>query len=168
MLSKENHRVDIVGNGAEAVEAISTRPYDVVLMDVQMPEMDGIEATAAIRELPGELSKVPIIALTANAMKGDRERYLGAGMDDYVSKPIDRGELMAAIARVTGHESVPDGADGAPPNPSSQSQLSDEAMDALGSLSQSIENLGGELSQGKEKTSGEKAGGKRRSKRVTA
>jgi CheY-like chemotaxis protein len=99
MLGKEGHRVDVANNGIEAVKAIEKIPYDVVLMDVQMPEMDGVEATSKIRTLPGENANIPIIALTANAMRGDREKYLAAGMNDYVSKPVDKNKLMAAIAR---------------------------------------------------------------------
>ncbi len=79
-----------------------TRPYDVVLMDIQMPEMDGIKATRRIRELDGEQARIPIIALTANAIKGDREQYLKATMDDYVFKPIDPIKLYQAIARQCG------------------------------------------------------------------
>ena len=99
MLQKKGHRVDAVGNGIEAVKAVQTIPYDLILMDVQMPEMGGLEATAKIRALPGEIAAIPIIALTANAMKGDRESYLEAGMDDYVSKPIDEEKLLRALAR---------------------------------------------------------------------
>ena len=99
MLSRGGHRFDIVRNGIEAVEAVARSSYDLVLMDIQMPEMDGLEATRRIRDLPGPESEIPIIALTANAMKGDREKYLAAGMSDYVSKPIDLAVLLAAIAR---------------------------------------------------------------------
>jgi CheY-like chemotaxis protein len=102
MLGDGNHHIDMVGNGLEAVQAVMRTPYDVVLMDVQMPEMDGMTATSKIRELPGEASAVPIIALTANAMKGDREKYLAAGMTDYVSKPINPKRLVAAIAKCVG------------------------------------------------------------------
>src|SRR5262249_12523557 len=83
----------------EAIAAVCDGQYDLVLMDVQMPEMDGIEATQRIRALEGLKSRIPIVAMTANAMMGDRERFLGAGMNDYVSKPIDHSELIAAIAR---------------------------------------------------------------------
>ncbi len=82
------------------------RAYDVVLMDIHMPEMDGIEATRRIRELDGEQARIPIVALTANAMKGDPEKYLSAGMTDYVSKPINPQNLFATIARSTGEESA--------------------------------------------------------------
>jgi signal transduction histidine kinase/DNA-binding NarL/FixJ family response regulator len=98
LLIRGGHHVDVVSNGIEAVNAVNTLPYDLVLMDVQMPEMDGITATKAIRALTDERRNVPIIALTANAMRGDRERYLAAGMDDYVSKPIDPLKLQQAIS----------------------------------------------------------------------
>ena len=100
ILEREGHRVDTVANGLEAVAAVRTIPYDVVLMDVHMPEMDGIEATAAIRKLPGERAAVPIIAVTANAMEGDRERFLESGLDDYLSKPIDINELTGMLRRI--------------------------------------------------------------------
>ena len=102
LLGKNGHHIDIVGNGIEAVSAVVRGHYDVVLMDVQMPEMDGVTATRRIRELQGPQSGVPIIALTANAMKGDAERYKSAGMSDYVSKPIEREKLQAAVLRQCG------------------------------------------------------------------
>ena len=92
-LTKFGHRVDFAGNGLEALQAVKDLPYDLVFMDVQMPEMDGLEATRAIRALPIEQSQVHIIAMTANAMLGDRERCIDAGMNDYLSKPI-QGELL--------------------------------------------------------------------------
>ena len=73
-------------------------PYDLVLMDVHMPEIDGVTATRKIRQLPGAVGDIPIIALTANAMKGDRETYLEAGMTDYESKPINPQKLLASVA----------------------------------------------------------------------
>ncbi len=97
-LAKRGHRVDVVWNGIQALEAVQKVAYDVVLMDIRMPEMDGPTATRKIRELTGDMSKVPIIALTANAMVGDSEKFLAAGMNGYVSKPFDPNRLFATIA----------------------------------------------------------------------
>ena len=99
VLKPLNCTIDIVVNGVEAVAAAQAERYDLVLMDVQMPEMDGLTATRRIRALSGEAARVPIIALTANAMKGDRERYLAGGMNDYVAKPVNPQELFGAILR---------------------------------------------------------------------
>ncbi len=99
LLRKAGYFVDAVANGLEAVEAIASRPYDLVLMDVQMPDLDGIAATERIRALPRPAAGVPVIAMTANALKGDRERCLAAAMDDYVAKPVNRSELLATVAR---------------------------------------------------------------------
>jgi CheY-like chemotaxis protein len=89
----------VVANGVEAVEQAAAGGFDLVLMDVQMPEMDGIEATRKIRGLPTAAARVPIVALTAHAMKGDREVYLAHGMDDYATKPLVGADLFAAMAR---------------------------------------------------------------------
>ncbi|HSH60737.1 MAG TPA: response regulator [Acidimicrobiales bacterium] len=98
MLEKIGHQVDVVANGKEAVAAVSRRPYGVVLMDCQMPEMDGYEATRQIRQMSGG-GRIPIIALTAGAMKQDQESALSAGMDDYLSKPVKLAELAEVIER---------------------------------------------------------------------
>jgi signal transduction histidine kinase/CheY-like chemotaxis protein/HPt (histidine-containing phosphotransfer) domain-containing protein len=99
MLDRLGHRADVVANGLEAVQAVMTTPYDVVLMDVQMPELDGLGATERLRsELPPE-RQPRIIAMTAGALAEDRERCLAAGMDDFLSKPVRREELAAALAR---------------------------------------------------------------------
>ncbi|HSB54126.1 MAG TPA: response regulator, partial [Gemmatimonadales bacterium] len=97
MLAKEGCRVDGAADGQEAVDLASRLPYDLILMDCMMPRMDGYEATAAIRKLPTPAGKVPVIAMTANALQGERERCLAAGMDDYVTKPVRPEELHAVI-----------------------------------------------------------------------
>lgn len=99
MLERLGCAVDTVGNGQEAVDSVFARSYDAVLMDVSMPEMDGIEATKIIRSMDGEASKVPIIALTAYALDEDRQKVLAAGMDDFASKPVSRIELARVLAR---------------------------------------------------------------------
>ena len=99
MLEKLGHSVVVASNGREAVDALETARFDAVLMDMQMPEMDGLQATGAIRtrEIIQGLARIPVIALTANAMKGDREKCLMAGMDAYLSKPIKSAELKDAL-----------------------------------------------------------------------
>jgi CheY-like chemotaxis protein len=113
MLEKHGHRVVVVDNGQQAVDAImrASATFDLVLMDVQMPELDGFEATAAIRQWQQEThhsenaealrrERIPIVAMTAHAMAGDRERCLDAGMDGYVSKPFQVEELLSTISAV--------------------------------------------------------------------
>jgi CheY-like chemotaxis protein len=97
LLQKVGCETHVVVNGREAVEAVRNNHYDLVLMDCQMPEMDGFEATAAIRKMEGLAKHTVIFALTANAMAGDREKCLAAGMDDYLSKPFDLKALERAI-----------------------------------------------------------------------
>jgi len=106
-------RVDTVAGGREAVDAVRTRPYDIVLMDISMPEMDGMAATHEIRKLPGGAASVPIVALTAHALAGDKERFLAAGMSDYLTKPIDRDATLHCIARWTGGRAAPEPEDDA-------------------------------------------------------
>jgi len=100
LLERRGHRVTIAANGREAVDAVKARDFDVVLMDVQMPEMGGFEATGAIRALDSERSRVPIIAMTAHAMKGDRERCLAAGMNEYLTKPLDPRQLCLVVEQI--------------------------------------------------------------------
>ncbi|HYP47383.1 MAG TPA: response regulator [Thermoleophilaceae bacterium] len=99
MLSGAGYRVDTVLNGAEAVRAVAAQPYDAILMDCQMPELNGYEATAAIRAQEGDERHTPIIAVTAGARREDRERCLEAGMDAYLSKPVSKDTLLALVAR---------------------------------------------------------------------
>jgi two-component system, sensor histidine kinase and response regulator len=100
LLAMRGHQVTVANNGREAIDILAHQSFDVVLMDVQMPEMDGIEATSLIREREKVTgSHIPVIAMTAHAMKGDRDRCLAAGMDSYVSKPIEAEALFAAIER---------------------------------------------------------------------
>ncbi len=106
LLHRQGHEVLCVSNGREAISAVSRQAFDVVLMDVQMPVMDGLEATAAIRELD-QARHVPIVAMTAHAMKGDQERCLRAGMDDYLPKPISFESLRAVIERWVDRRSPP-------------------------------------------------------------
>ncbi|MCH7554662.1 MAG: response regulator, partial [Proteobacteria bacterium] len=107
MLRQAGYQLDIVGNGIEAVEAVTNRPYDLVLMDAAMPEMDGLEATRRIRALPGPRADIPIIATTANAMSGDREACLAAGMTGYLAKPFDKARLVAAVQGALAPDNAP-------------------------------------------------------------
>jgi len=108
ILEKQGHAVTLAGNGREALSALEAGTlFDVVLMDVQMPEMDGFEATAAIRAREKDTgAHVPIVALTAHALKGDREACLAAGMDEYLTKPIRTPELLEVITRLSSDAKV--------------------------------------------------------------
>ncbi|MGH2576240.1 MAG: response regulator, partial [Actinomycetota bacterium] len=97
LLQKVGYRADVAGNGVEALEALERQPYDIVLMDVEMPEMDGLEATRSIRQRWPRERQPHIIALTANAMQGERELCINAGMDDYLTKPVRIEELVEAL-----------------------------------------------------------------------
>ncbi|MCA1909642.1 MAG: response regulator, partial [Magnetospirillum sp.] len=99
LLAKLGHRADVADNGAEALELVRHGDYDLILMDMQMPVVDGLAATRAIRELAGPKAQVAIIAMTANAMESDRQACLAAGMDDFLAKPIDRRRLAAILSR---------------------------------------------------------------------
>lgn len=98
-LEEAGHRVDVVENGVDAVKMVQSASYDIVLMDVHMPVMDGVAAATEIRQLAGPVSNIPIIALTANAMVGDREKYIASGMDDYASKPFDPDTLLSTMQK---------------------------------------------------------------------
>lgn len=106
MLKQLGFRADSVANGKEAVEAIELRPYDIIFMDCQMPEMDGYEATRRIRKMSSDKNGIPIIAMTANAMRGDREKCIEAGMDDYIAKPVKPSDFGNAIARWGGAKTI--------------------------------------------------------------
>lgn len=111
LLEKRGHSVVVAGNGREALETLSREPVDIVLMDVQMPEMDGFEATRRIRERERTTGEhLPIIAMTAHAMKGDRERCLAEGMDGYISKPLRPGELYESVESLAAASREPDSA----------------------------------------------------------
>jgi len=99
ILEKLGHRVDVAANGLEAITAVRSIPYDLILMDCQMPEMDGYEATREIRRREETGPRVAVIAMTADAMAGSRERCLEAGMDDYISKPVQADQLYLALER---------------------------------------------------------------------
>jgi CheY-like chemotaxis protein/HPt (histidine-containing phosphotransfer) domain-containing protein len=99
LLKSAGFQVDVAGDGVEAIEAVRNVPYDIVLMDVAMPELDGFAATRALRAMPPPIRTIPIVAMTANAMEGDRQRCLEAGMNDYIAKPIERARLIEVIGR---------------------------------------------------------------------
>jgi PAS domain S-box-containing protein len=115
VLRNAGHQVDLVENGEQALDAVRASVYDIVLMDVQMPLVDGLEATKRIRALPPPIARVPIIALTAHAMAGAREQYLAAGMDDYLSKPLDIAALFRKLAALSSAGSIDLVADDAEP-----------------------------------------------------
>jgi two-component system CheB/CheR fusion protein len=104
MLESLGYRATIVENGAEAIKALAQEDFDCLIMDIQMPKMDGMAATQAIRTAPalGDKARIPIIALTAHALPGDRERFLAAGMDDYLAKPVEYDDLAGVLARAMG------------------------------------------------------------------
>ena len=107
LLEKQGHQVTVASNGNEGISAFRRESFDLILMDVQMPELDGLSATRIIRSLEdGVNRRTPVLMLTANAMKGDRERCLQAGADGYLTKPLEAGQLFTTIAEMTERESV--------------------------------------------------------------
>jgi signal transduction histidine kinase/DNA-binding response OmpR family regulator len=152
LLTKAGMRSEVAANGLEAVQAVHHRNFDLILMDMQMPEMDGLEATRRIRQLGPAGRAVPIIAMTANAMQEDRRRCLAAGMNDFISKPIDSAEMMRKIAAHCNTEI--DEAAARPPT-EEQMALSNDQEAALENLLNSLEPLdelgaGGGLAHGEE------------------
>ena len=109
MLQLLGCRVDLVANGLEALDAVAQMPYDLVFMDCQMPECDGYEATRRLRRTVSDRSRIPVVAMTANVMPGDRQRCLDAGMDDYVSKPVHADEIDAILRRFLADHMADDG-----------------------------------------------------------
>jgi CheY-like chemotaxis protein len=99
MLNKLGYHVNVAADGEEVLHSLELMPYDLILMDVQMPEMDGFEATRAIRKLLASADQPKIIAITAHALEGDREKCLDAGMDDYLSKPVKMADLEEMLAK---------------------------------------------------------------------
>jgi len=144
ILRKAGFKAAAVANGIEALREIRREAYDLVLMDMQMPEMDGIEATRHIRAMSGELSSVPIIAMTANAMEEDRQKCLQAGMNDYVSKPIDQAKLLSKIGYWLGGEEIT--CEAAPLVAADASRdLAPAGQSAIQSLLDSVDDLDVEL-----------------------
>jgi CheY-like chemotaxis protein len=141
MLSVAGHSAEIAANGTIAVELARARGFDIILMDVQMPEMDGLEATLAIREMErGSDYHVPILAMTAHAMPGDRERCLRSGMDGYLSKPVRIGELLQAVDYFAGGREYSTDRDAPKP------QVSETGSESMGELdySAALSRVGGD------------------------
>ena len=143
LLRRAGHSAEAVSNGEEAVEAVEARRYDLVLMDVQMPVMDGLEATRRIRRLSGAAMRIPIVALTANAMQGDAAICLEAGMDDYLSKPINARKLLDTITRFAkpagGEDGGPGGGPaGPPPSPPAEPEPPAVNVEKIGELRDSL------------------------------
>jgi CheY-like chemotaxis protein/HPt (histidine-containing phosphotransfer) domain-containing protein len=136
LLRKAGYAVDDVANGQEAVDAVRRHDYDILLIDMQMPILDGLAATRAIRGLANGKAAVPIIAITANAMAGDREACLRAGMNDYIAKPFDPPLLLATVGRWLGDARAPGEAEfcAAAPRASDGPDIDSAHLDALAAV----------------------------------
>ena len=135
VLEEAGYSVDCAVNGEEALAAVKSRAFDLVIMDVQMPKMDGLQATRAIRALPGPAGLTPILAMTANAMRSDREACLAAGMDDFVSKPIDTEAFLRSVSRFAAAELWEDEADdSAAPAPTDLPDLDEAKLENFAKL----------------------------------
>jgi CheY-like chemotaxis protein len=149
LLEKRGHSITVAVNGREALAALensTSGPFDVLLMDIQMPEMDGFEATAAIRHQEKTLgTHLPIVAMTAHAMKGDRERCLAAGMDGYVSKPIQARDLFEAIAALVPADIAPRSE--APPGPPGEDLATAAALRGAGGDTPLLPEMAGSLTR---------------------
>ncbi len=153
LLEKRGYQVAVVENGLQAVEAVRTTPFDVVLMDVQMPEMDGLEATEAIRKMEvGTARRVPIVAMTAHAMQGYRDLCVQAGMDDYVTKPIVPEKLFQILDELRMRRAVPNEDEtGASPSeslavgaPSPGSESEEERVREIFAREEALSRIGGD------------------------
>ena len=145
MLERLGYRADVAGNGLEVIDALQRIPYDAVLMDCQMPDMDGFEATRAIREREGADRHTLIIAMTASAMEGDRDRCLAAGMDDYISKPVRVDDLALMLDRWIPQDADASAGDGGSNGESRKATLDRAMLDDLRRLSRNGEDVLGML-----------------------
>ncbi|MFI5020089.1 MAG: response regulator [Alphaproteobacteria bacterium] len=152
MLAKTVGAVDTASNGLEALDAVKAKDYDLILMDVAMPEMDGLEATRRIRAMPGPKGRVPIVAISAHALENDRQRCMAAGMDDYVTKPIDRAGLLDTVGRWLGASKRHASSGGAVPTPAAPGQAGSLREALAAALSAAGADVAG--GQGKERKSG--------------
>ena len=139
MLQKLGYQADVVANGREGLDALKARPYDLILMDCQMPDLDGYEATRLIRETAAEYRHIPIVGVTAHALEGDREKCLAAGMDDYLTKPVLPEELGETVERWLAHRAARNLSPGAaqpatpdPPNSSTERTVDVSMIEAIG------------------------------------
>ncbi len=139
LLQRRGHRVTVAANGQQVLDTWREGAFDVVLMDVEMPGMDGVKATQAIRLHEPPARHVPIIAMTAHAMKGDRERYLSAGMDEYLSKPLRPQELFAMVERMADQSGSPGDS-----GPTDQPASDDAVQKSVFDLAQAMDRVGGD------------------------